>query len=287
MSRTCYLCGEALPRWSNIGSIGAGSIPMNNYFCQTCALIQQSPIPKEDTFVFEHNVAAQELRAKESGISKQAEKLLKKRQLMMGETMNQLLIPGMKVADLGCGYASFLAYLRDEKQVDVVGVELNPLQAQFARETYHLPIANMTIERWIEEEARTFDVVLLSHVLEHLRDPIEVLRRLKKRLTANGRLVIEVPNVAVPTRSLHLFFKPEHFWNFTHPTFRALLARAGVRIDVFQTPVTHSKVLAICRYERADESIPSRRFVRMLFARMQWFRCKSFLRRIQEQYLSF
>ncbi len=49
------------------------------------------------------------------------------------------------------------------------------------------------------EPARTFDNIVLGHVLEHVEDPITVLARVKTWLSAKGRLFASVPNA----RSLH------------------------------------------------------------------------------------
>ena len=46
---------------------------------------------------------------------------------------------------------------------------------------------------------RTFDNIVLGHVLEHVEDPIEILSRVKSWLSANGRVFALVPNA----RSLH------------------------------------------------------------------------------------
>jgi len=42
----------------------------------------------------------------------------------------------------------------------------------------------------------TFDYVIFADVLEHLRDPLEVLKRTKKYLNENGSVLISVPNIA-------------------------------------------------------------------------------------------
>ena len=39
-----------------------------------------------------------------------------------------------------------------------------------------------------------FDVITLFHVFEHLQDPLNVLRELKKKLKVNGKIIIEVPH---------------------------------------------------------------------------------------------
>ena len=43
---------------------------------------------------------------------------------------------------------------------------------------------------------KTFHIVVLFHVLEHVLDPVSFLRSLSQVLRPDGRLVIEVPNVA-------------------------------------------------------------------------------------------
>src|SRR5262249_19128645 len=42
---------------------------------------------------------------------------------------------------------------------------------------------------------RSFDIVVLFHVLEHVREPVPFLERLGRLLAPAGRLVVEVPNV--------------------------------------------------------------------------------------------
>ncbi len=49
------------------------------------------------------------------------------------------------------------------------------------------------------EPGRTFDNIVLGHVLEHVEDPVAVLARMKTWLNANGRIFASVPNA----RSLH------------------------------------------------------------------------------------
>jgi 2-polyprenyl-3-methyl-5-hydroxy-6-metoxy-1,4-benzoquinol methylase len=45
---------------------------------------------------------------------------------------------------------------------------------------------------------RKFDVIVLSHVLEHLRDPIAAINSLLSLLKPDGKLIIAVPNLARP-----------------------------------------------------------------------------------------
>ena len=44
------------------------------------------------------------------------------------------------------------------------------------------------------EIEKKFNLVLLMHVLEHVEDPIQILKRCKEWLTSDGQLIITVPN---------------------------------------------------------------------------------------------
>jgi 2-polyprenyl-3-methyl-5-hydroxy-6-metoxy-1,4-benzoquinol methylase len=47
-----------------------------------------------------------------------------------------------------------------------------------------------------------FDAVFLIHTLEHLDDPVELLRRIGTWLTPNGRLFLVVPNANAASRQI-------------------------------------------------------------------------------------
>ncbi len=64
------------------------------------------------------------------------------------------------------------------------------------------------VEEILPRMARQFDLVVATHVLEHLLDPREVLRLIHSRLAPGGALCIEVPNI--PAESLLGY--PNHVW---------------------------------------------------------------------------
>ncbi|MGI8418597.1 MAG: methyltransferase domain-containing protein [Nakamurella sp.] len=96
-----------------------------------------------------------------------------------------------------------------------------------------------------------FDVVLAGDVLEHLLDPVSVLTACVGKLTANGRVVISVPNMSHADLKLSLLqgtfnysetglLDKTHIRFFTFDTLMELLASAGVapvKIDRMHIPV--------------------------------------------------
>jgi SAM-dependent methyltransferase len=80
-----------------------------------------------------------------------------------------------------------------------------------------------------------FDVVLLSHVLEHCIDPAAALRNVKRLLAPGGTAIIEAPNsaaLAFETNGPGWFFAdiPRHLQFFTQTSLRRALEVAGMRV---------------------------------------------------------
>jgi SAM-dependent methyltransferase len=86
----------------------------------------------------------------------------------------------------------------------------------------------------------SFDTVLMTHVLEHLKEPLSVLSDIKRILTTDGRLIVAVPNS-------HCIYgnsseKPYHLHSFSYKSFRTLVRAAGFEIEkaYFNWPKTRS-----------------------------------------------
>jgi SAM-dependent methyltransferase len=108
------------------------------------------------------------------------------------------------------------------------GIEPSPWYACFARDQLRAPVDNGTLDALAEEEE--YDIVLLIHVLEHLRSPSETLDRIHGWLRPGGRLVIDVPNLATPHASHPRLFHFSHIFNFTPVTLEGLARRCGFRL---------------------------------------------------------
>jgi 2-polyprenyl-3-methyl-5-hydroxy-6-metoxy-1,4-benzoquinol methylase len=101
------------------------------------------------------------------------------------------------ILEVGCGPGSQSKVFREQLGCEVVGVEIDPARAEKAR-TYcrEVHVANLETDdlgNFLKEEK--FDVVVCADVLEHLRNPEELLLRLKHYLKADGYLVTSIPNI--------------------------------------------------------------------------------------------
>ena len=91
------------------------------------------------------------------------------------------------VIDVGCGDGAFLATLPQScKQ----GVEFNPKAVENAQKRG----LNVRQDGLSQVHDASFDAVTLFHVLEHLTDPLDLLREACRVLRPGGKLVISAPN---------------------------------------------------------------------------------------------
>jgi SAM-dependent methyltransferase len=82
----------------------------------------------------------------------------------------------------------------------------------------------------------SFDAVVGSHVVEHLHDPLELLRRARGWLRAGGELRLWAPNIAsLESRVFGAHWSaldvPRHLHHFTPTTLGAVLAEAGFEVS--------------------------------------------------------
>ncbi|HEY2477630.1 MAG TPA: class I SAM-dependent methyltransferase [Solirubrobacterales bacterium] len=109
------------------------------------------------------------------------------------------LVPGeaRRVLDVGCGAGALGAALREERGIEVVGLELSPDAAARARDRLDAVVeADLDQLDDLPFERGSFDAMVFGDVLEHLHDPHRLLRVLRPWLDDDGALVCSIPNVA-------------------------------------------------------------------------------------------
>ena len=146
-----------------------------------------------------------------------------------------------RVLDVGCSTGYLARILRGNGNV-VSGVEIDPEAAEQARPALDkLVVGDVESMDFTEHfEASSFDVVVFADVLEHVRDPATLLRRVSGLLAPGGSAVLSIPNVAHGSVRLALLegrfeYRPlglldnTHLRFFTRSSLDAMLASAGFR----------------------------------------------------------
>jgi SAM-dependent methyltransferase len=181
--------------------------------------------------------------------------------------------PGQRLLDVGCGAGRDLALLRELGWV-VEGVEVDPASLRVARDR------GLTVHQGTLAEqafaADSFDVVAMSHVIEHLHQPQAVLRECFRILRRGGRLIVATPNAR---GMLHRKYReywlaldpPRHLILFTQDSLGALITQGG--FSRVKTRTTVHNAFAIDY---------SSRFIQTT-GRYEWGQLPAFPRRIASQ----
>ena len=117
----------------------------------------------------------------------------------------------------------------------VTGIEPGESFAAHARKAYGVEVIS---KPWREVELPVggFDVITADHVLEHLREPITALKRLRDWLADNGAIYIAVPNGEAKRDRSFQHFHFAHVHTFTPKTLLHAGLAAGLMADLRVDP---------------------------------------------------
>ncbi|HZM64566.1 MAG TPA: class I SAM-dependent methyltransferase [Candidatus Saccharimonadales bacterium] len=101
------------------------------------------------------------------------------------------------VLDVGCSWGDFGRALKDYKKCVVDGVEPDKEDARKAKEKLR-DVFNGFVEDAFNREfkERSYDHIVFLDVIEHLYDPVEVFKVVKKHLNPGGSVIFSIPNMA-------------------------------------------------------------------------------------------
>lgn len=133
---------------------------------------------------------------------------------------------GRTVREVGCGYGGILERFRQEG-CTVAGCDMDSKGATFGAKK-NLDIRAGTVEVLLD--GTKADIVVLSHVLEHMGEPVCFLDDVKQLLKTDGVIYLEVPGIVNP-RVIERGYsaQPGHLCYFSLDTLRKTCERAGYR----------------------------------------------------------
>jgi O-antigen biosynthesis protein len=149
-----------------------------------------------------------------------------------------LVEPGSRVLEFGCATGYMSQVLHDRLGANVVAVELNAEAAQLAAVHCDRILVGDAEELDLEAElgGERFDAVLFADVLEHLRDPAALLRRVRQFVAEGGVVIASIPNIAHASVRLALLggsfrYREQGLLDESHLRF---FTREGVQ-DLFES----------------------------------------------------
>jgi len=142
------------------------------------------------------------------------------------------------VLDVGCATGTFLAMAPDGWER--CGLDVSEYAVTAARRTVggEVVCGELGAAPWSE---RSFDLVTLWDVLDHLSDPVSALRQCRRLLREDGLLIAHVTNIGsrfarVCRNGWHLLIPPTHLHYLTPSSARRVLEATGYRLLRIRRP---------------------------------------------------
>lgn len=155
--------------------------------CSVCKNIITLPIPTgsllnkiySDTYLYSiHLLAQHEKKFRSRWMAKFI------RNISVENNYNSIL-------EVGCMFGYLLGELKNN--FTVKGIEIGEDAVTICKNN-GLDVKNISIENYLLQNDEKFDLIILSHVFEHLLSPEKILGQLSNHLNSKGKLIISVPN---------------------------------------------------------------------------------------------
>lgn len=232
-SVNCLQCGgdnyEPLSEMDRYGLYCPVSI------CRDCGLVQTSPRMTAGAYAEFYDSEYRQLYVGEPTVSEE----FFKRQVSQGQKIDRFLSDlgwesygNKKILEIGCGAGGILKYFRDRGAV-VKGCDLGTEYLDYGVSEYGLDLVHGSIE----DIPKSFepDLVLYSHVFEHVLDPVGELEKLRSLCSSRTKIYIEVPGIKNAVKAYRSDFlrylQNAHVTHFTARTLENILSLSGFKVN--------------------------------------------------------
>jgi 2-polyprenyl-3-methyl-5-hydroxy-6-metoxy-1,4-benzoquinol methylase len=145
------------------------------------------------------------------------------------DLINSLQHQKGNLLDIGAGTGNFLALARTDGW-KITGIEPNEKAKNIAQNK-----GGLFVDNTADLTDRSFDVITMWHVLEHVPDVEKQIKELKRLLKPSGTIIIAVPNFNSFDANHYkefwaAFDVPRHLWHFSKTAIEKLFAKEGLKL---------------------------------------------------------
>jgi SAM-dependent methyltransferase len=227
--RSCPLCGGS--QSIILSDRMQFKLDLTTVICRKCSFVFANPIPtKESIDLFYQTTYSTYygcIAAGPEGENRKHIPVVTQRRIDQIEEIRP--IAGRQLLEIGPGNGLFLWWAK-KSGCQVVGIEPSK-DFYFKLQQEGSTCINESIENIDTGTMTKSDFVVMLHVFEHFIDPNFVLQRCRELLTDEGLLVIEVPNILKPYKSLDRYFlRYVHLSYFSPQTLTSFLRKYGFNV---------------------------------------------------------
>jgi len=113
-----------------------------------------------------------------------------------------------KILEIGSGLG-YLTYSLRSENYNIIGIDVSDAAVQKAKERFGDFYLHADLFEYAQQYPATYDVVILTEVIEHVENPLDFIRSIKMLLKTGGHTIITTPNKT--------FYPSEIVWGTEHP----------------------------------------------------------------------
>ncbi len=153
--------------------------------------------------------------------------------------INRHRLPGRQLLDVGCATGIFLSEAQ-RQGFEVFGIDVSAYATSQAKKVFNHQVKLATLST-AKFSPRSFDLITMFDVFEHLHDPKKDLRRCYQLLKPGGLLVINTGNTdsflaRLENQHWHFFIPPQHLYFYSSTNLKKLLSLHGFKtLKVYTT----------------------------------------------------
>ena len=226
--------------------------------CPRCGLVQKPRTPQfrhELLSIYEHYTLYFQGRGQEQRVVGSKTSQFLPRSVALSEfAMKSLPIPeNGGILDFGCGQGQLLdQFSRRFPHCELCGYEIT---SQHQESLQRIPQFRRLFTGDLSRIDRTFDLIVFNHSLEHLCNPINVLRQIQQRLAPEGNLLIQIPDLESNPFDLIV---ADHVCHFSFETLSALLTSAGFEVVMQHRGISRKEMTVVAKPAATTGGPPSR-----------------------------
>lgn len=228
----CPLCtGDATLRYSGCQDLEYFlEASYDLYGCHGCGLVFMHPLPTREELPRLYPSTYHNFDTPSNPVSRW---LLDRYYEHQCAICRRHLQPDGALLEVGCAAGDVLERMQARGYDDVQGIELSLEACQQAWQR-GLKVFHGTLDEF--ETDQRFDLIFMSHVIEHVIDPVATVAKLASLLKPGGVLYLETPNVGSLDARLWkdgwgLIHYPRHLYLFDRSTLRRLVERGGLTLE--------------------------------------------------------
>lgn len=231
----CLVCKSvAVKPWASASDVEyATSTKRFTYLnCADCGALSITPVPSDRlSEIYPSNYYS--FAGTSRSVIERTKEWLDKR--MFQRLLAEIEGNSLRGLDVGGGNGWLLSQARavDPRLTETVVVDLDATAANSA-ESFGHEFVRSRIEDYRTE--KQFDLILMLNLIEHVEDPVGVLRRMHELLAPGGVILVKTPNHAsldgrlFRHRNWGGYHCPRHWAIFTPDSFKLAVRKAGLTI---------------------------------------------------------